>query len=143
MMLLWLANISGQYMFIFQILYSPTIVFVKLAILLQYLCLLAPARQINPVMFVTARVMIAVILVYYTISTCVTTFACNPRERIWNPLITEYKCLDNTIGILFTCLFNIVSDLIILALPSRAVWKLKIPLKKRISIILLFATGLL
>ncbi|KAI4122827.1 MAG: hypothetical protein LQ341_007264 [Variospora aurantia] len=102
----------------------------------------SPTKQVNPVMFVTARVMIVVILVYYTISTCITTFACNPRERIWNPLITEYQCLDNTIGILFTCLFNIVSDLIILALPSRAVWKLKIPLKKRISIILLFATGL-
>lgn len=130
-------------MYIFQILYSPTIVFVKLAILLQYLGLLAPNKQVNPVMFVTARVMIGVILVYYTISTCITTFACNPRERIWNPLITEYKCLDNTIGILFTCLFNIVSDLIILALPSRTVWKLKIPVKKRISIILLFATGLL
>ncbi|KAL8684505.1 MAG: hypothetical protein Q9224_006309, partial [Gallowayella concinna] len=103
----------------------------------------SPQKQVNPVMFVMARVMIAVILVYYIISTCITTFACNPRERIWNPLITEFKCLDNTIGILFTCLFNIVSDLIILALPSRAVWKLKIPLKKRISIILLFATGLL
>ncbi|KAL8728516.1 MAG: hypothetical protein Q9166_005338 [cf. Caloplaca sp. 2 TL-2023] len=102
------------------ILYSPTIVFVKLAILLQYLCLLAPTKQVNPVMFVMARVMIAVILVYYIISTCITTFACSPREKIWNPLITEFKCLDNTIGILFTCLFNIVSDLIILALPSSA-----------------------
>ncbi|KAL9587618.1 MAG: hypothetical protein Q9203_003435 [Teloschistes exilis] len=129
-------------MYFFQILYSPTIVFVKLAILLQYLGIFAPTKQGNTVMFVTARVMIALILIYYTISTCITTFACNPRERIWNPLITEYKCLNNTIGILFTCLFNIVSDLIILALPSRTVWKLKLPLKKRIKIILLFATGL-
>lgn len=133
----------NYYMYIFQILYSPTIVFVKLAILLQYLCLLAPTRQANPVMFIMSRVMIAVILVYYTISTCITTFACSPRERIWNPLVTEYRCLNNTIGILFTCLFNIVSDIIILALPSRTVWKLQIPLKKKISIILLFATGLL
>lgn len=130
-------------MYIFQILYSPTIVFVKLAILMQYLRLLAPTKTVDPFMYVTARGMIVVILVYYTISTCITAFACLPRERIWNPLVKEYKCLDNTIGILFTCLFNILSDLIILALPTRAVWRLRIPLRKKISIVVLFATGLL
>ncbi|KAF7513290.1 hypothetical protein GJ744_009711 [Endocarpon pusillum] len=133
----------NYWMYIFSILYSPAIVFVKLAILLQYLHLLAPQKSVDPFMFITARVMIAIILVYYTISTCVTAFACNPRERIWNPLITEYSCLNNNIAILFTCLFNIFSDLIILALPTKSVWKLQLPLKKKVSIISLFATGLL
>ena len=117
--------------------------FLKVAILMQYLRLLDPKRTDDPFMYVTARGMIAVILLYHTISTCITAFACNPRERIWNPLVTEYKCLDNTIGILFTCLFNIISDLIILALPTRAVWRLRIPRRKKVSIVLLFATGLL
>lgn len=130
-------------MYIFQILYSPTIVFLKLAILLQYLRLLAPQKTVDPFTFVAARVMIGVILVHYIISTCITAFACNPRERIWNPLVTEYKCLDNTVAILVTCLFNILSDLIILSLPTKSVWRLQIPLRKKINIILLFATGLL
>lgn len=94
-------------------------------------------------MWYSVRVIIVVTGIYYIISAFVTTFACSPREASWNPLITDPKCLNNNAAVLFTCLFNIVSDIIILMLPARAVWKLNIPTKKKIKIVLLFAIGLL
>lgn len=93
-------------------------------------------------MFISARVIIVVTLLYYIISTSMTIFACSPREKIWNPL-TEGHCLNNNLGVFITSLFNIVSDVIILVLPAKTVWSLQIPRSKRIKIVALFATGLL
>ena len=126
-----------------MIIYGPTIFFVKLAILLQYLRMFAPTRSVNPSMWIAARVVIATTFVYYIISTFGTAFACSPRERIWNPLVTDGHCINNNSLILATCVFNIVSDVVILLLPSWMVWKLQIPRKKKIGIVLLFAIGLL
>jgi hypothetical protein len=44
--------------------------------------------------------------------------------------------------IVSTSFFNIASDVFILLLPLRTVWKLQIPTKKKIAISLLFGTGL-
>lgn len=94
-------------------------------------------------MWYTARIIIVVTGIYYTISTFITIFACSPREAIWSPLITDAKCIDNNTVVLITCLFNILSDIIILTLPARAVWQLRIPTRKKVGIVLLFAIGLL
>lgn len=94
-------------------------------------------------MWYSARIIIVVTAIYYIISTMVTTFACSPREAIWDTLITDAKCLDNNINVLVTCLFNIISDIIILMLPARAVFNLRIPTRNKFRIVLLFAIGLL
>jgi len=105
--------------------------------------LFAPQRIINRFMWYSARIIIVVTGIYYTVSAFITTFACSPREAIWNPLITDATCLDNNLLVLITCLFNILSDILILVLPARAVWKLRISTKRKITIVLLFAVGLL
>lgn len=94
-------------------------------------------------MWYSARIIILATGTFYTISTFLTIFACSPREAFWNPLITNGKCLNNDLSTLITCLFNIVSDILILILPARAVWKLRINTKNKIKIVLLFAIGLL
>ncbi|KAL8852327.1 MAG: hypothetical protein Q9221_002823 [Calogaya cf. arnoldii] len=135
--------ITYQWLYVAQILYAPTIFFVKSAILLQYLRLLAPTKSANRTLYISCHVIIVLTLVYYIISTTITIFACSPREKMWNPLITGGHCLNNNAGVLFTSLFNIVSDIIILVLPARSVWKLQIPRAKKSKIVALFATGLL
>ena len=132
-----------QYFYIAEILYAPTIFLVKAAILLQYLRLLVPTKSSNRLLYYSARVIIATTAIYYTITTCVTMFACSPLEKIWNPLIERGHCLDNNMGVLITCVFNIVSDIVILLLPARSVWLLPIPRRKKISIVSLFAIGVL
>jgi hypothetical protein len=94
-------------------------------------------------MWYSARIVIVVTGIYYILSTFLTIFACSPREAIWNPLIPNPRCLNNNTLVLVTCLFNIISDIIILTLPARAVWKLRISTRKKVGIVLLFAIGLL
>ncbi len=135
--------IIRQWVYVIEIVYAPTIFLVKAAILLQYLRLFAPSKSINPFMWYSARSIIVITGIYYTISTFLTIFACSPRDAIWNPLITDSKCLHNNTIVLITCLFNIISDIIILMLPARAVWKLRIPTSNKVKLVLLFAIGLL
>ena len=115
----------------------------KSTILMQYLLVFAPQKSLDPLMWYSARMIIAATGVYYLISSLITMFACSPREAIWNPLVTDSRCLDNNTSVLITCIYNIVSDIIVLVLPTRAVWKLRIPVKNKVRILLLFAIGLL
>ena len=114
-----------------------------MAILLQYLRLFAPQKVLDPFMWYGARIVIAVAGLFYCITAFITIFACSPREAIWNPFITSSYCIDDEMLILIICLFNILSDIVILLLPARAVWKLRIPTRHKIRIVLLFAIGLL
>ncbi len=94
-------------------------------------------------MWYSARIVIIVAGIFYTISGFITIFACSPLEANWNPLIIDARCLNNNMLVLIVCLFNIMSDITILILPARAVWKLRIPTSNKLKILLLFAIGLL
>jgi hypothetical protein len=45
--------------------------------------------------------------------------------------------------VLASAMFNIISDIVILLLPVKSIWQLRISTKKKFAIIALFATGLL
>ena len=67
-------------------------------------------------------------------------FACIPREKLWNPTVSG-RCISTDASIVATGFVNVASDLSILFLPLYAVWKLKIPLKKKVAIGAVFGTG--
>ena len=94
-------------------------------------------------MWYGARIIIVVAGIFYCASALITIFTCSPLEAIWNPFVPNSHCVNNEILVLSICLFNIISDIIILILPASAVWKLRIPTRQKIQIVLLFAIGLL
>ncbi|KAL9613858.1 MAG: hypothetical protein Q9204_008868 [Flavoplaca sp. TL-2023a] len=125
-----------------EILYSPVISIIKTVILLQYIRIFAPNRSIDPLLFFTSWTLIILTILWNFACFWVSIFACSPVEKFWNTLITDGKCLNFALNILLTCLFNIITDTLILVLPSRAVWRLQIPIKKKSAITSLFAIGL-
>ena len=139
----WPLTDYEKWLYVVQIVYAPTIFLIKTSILLQYLNLFAPEKVLDPFMWYSARTIIVVSGIYYTISTFLTIFACSPREAIWNPLITNPKCINRNAGVPPICLYNITSDIIILILAARAVWNLRLPYRTKLRIVLLFALGLL
>lgn len=126
-----------------QVLYAPALFLAKTAILLQYLRIFAPQKILNRFMWYGARIIITAAGIFYSACVLITIFACSPREAMWNPLVTKYCCVNNEALNLTICLFNIFSDIIILILPARCVWRLRIPMEQKIRIVLLFAIGLL
>ncbi|KAF1960427.1 hypothetical protein CC80DRAFT_293675 [Byssothecium circinans] len=133
---LYWANIA-------QIVYCPLSFAVKMAILLQYLRLFAPSRQINRTMWYGAWIMIASCSVLYLVLLFWTAFYCYPRQAIWDKLTPGLKCHDVNNITLAQGAFNMVSDVIILLLPTTGLWKLNVPLGRKIAVTILFGTGLL
>ncbi|KAF6227624.1 hypothetical protein HO173_012153 [Letharia columbiana] len=133
-MLYWI-NISA-------VVYGFVVFFIKLSILLQYLRIFAPTRKGNMFIYVGVHLCIWTNLVFYLTETVFEIAICTPREKIWNPLMTTGHCFSVDVTFQATGVFNVISDFAILILPMPCVWRLRLPLKKKILMTTIFATGL-
>lgn len=68
--------------------------------------------------------------------------ACEPRAKIWDPTVPG-KC-NNVLAILiFSGSWNVFSDLAILLLPLYVIWRLQLPVKRKLGVSVVFAAGTL
>lgn len=125
------------------IVYVPGVFFIKLSILLQYLRIFVPDRKGNLATFIAIQICIWFIFSFSVIYLFWNIFLCNPREKLWNPLITTGHCYNSNTDAESSGIFNVVSDFAILLLPMPCLWKLQMPMRKKILMVGVFATGLL
>ncbi|KAL4798901.1 hypothetical protein BDV19DRAFT_356378 [Aspergillus venezuelensis] len=119
----------------FECTYSVTIGLIKIAILLLY-SRIFPTRS-----FLIATYILGGIAVAWSIAiVCVSIFQCTPIARTWNSALPG-TCINLKGMFIGNAVPNIVTDIAILSLPVRAVWKLQAPLASRLSIIGLFLLG--
>ncbi|KAI9842653.1 MAG: hypothetical protein M1837_007020 [Sclerophora amabilis] len=130
------------YINVTSILYGPTVFVVKLSILLQYLRIFVPVPKSNRIMYWGIILTIGGNLVFYTVHMFIGIFACNPREKMWNKLITEGHCHDANKIYISSGYLNVASDFIIFFLPLSNIWKLRMPLRRKIGVSAVFAIGL-
>jgi hypothetical protein len=85
------------------------------------------------------RICEAFIAGFYIAITIVKIFGCNPRPRIWDRSIPG-TCVD--IGALLNAsgFFNLLRDVIILLIPVKSVWNLKMK-RKTFLVIGVFTVG--
>lgn len=101
----------------------------------------APNRTVNLVLYVTIQLLMWTIGLFYVVDTGFLIGMCNPREKIWNRLMTTGHCFNANAVFQATGIFNLISDFAILIIPIFPIWKLQMPLKNKIMIIAIFATG--
>jgi hypothetical protein len=65
---------------------------------------------------------------------------CRPVTYNWNKTITG-TCADVALAYLFAGISNLLIDLIIVALPLPMLWKLQLPVAKKIGISAMFSIG--
>ncbi|KAF2463075.1 uncharacterized protein BDR25DRAFT_298608 [Lindgomyces ingoldianus] len=126
------------YFYIESIIYGPIIFCTKLAILLMYLRLLIPSRW-SP-LWTSVHVFIAICAAFYTGLTLVKIFQCNPIPRTWDKSI-HGKCINTPVLLQVSGLFNTITDALILLVPVRAVWDLKMTWKKKVAVCAVFGIG--
>lgn len=132
------ANICLQWFNATAIAYGLTIMVTKLSILMLYRRIFIPPRW--GVFDIILRVLKCVVILFY-VSTSIVKFAqCSPRPKIWNPQLPG-TCINindllNTSG-----MFNFVTDVLILLIPVKAVWKLHMKKKKKLQIVAIFTVG--
>ena len=81
---------------------------------------------------------------FYTASTIIALARCHPRDRVWKFWKAKGHCLSFKYYIyLGTGMFNVVSDFAILILPMAPIWKLQMPVKRKIMMVMVFATGVM
>ncbi|KAI4217415.1 MAG: hypothetical protein LQ351_000010 [Letrouitia transgressa] len=82
----------------------------------------------------------AVLCAFYIASTIAKIWECTPRSKIWDKEIPG-RCVDRSKLFTSSGIFNTVTDVIILLIPVKVVWKLQIDKKRKLGIILVFTVG--
>ncbi|KAJ8130470.1 hypothetical protein O1611_g3160 [Lasiodiplodia mahajangana] len=121
--------------------YLSSILSIKAAIILEWLRIFNPSGERNTFFWLGYAILVLNTL-FYASAIFVENFTCFPQEKIWDKTIPG-GCIDVSENYIITAAFNVFSDIVILALPQRVVWKLKMTTKRKISVSLVFAVGIL
>lgn len=122
-----------------DILYSPTMCLVKLTVLVQIGQVFATTGK--RLFFFLLGLSIAIIM-FYTTTMLFRILACIPRAKIWDPA-TKGKCFNSDAAITSSAALNVVIDFILLLVPIERTWRLQMPMKRKIAVSAVFATGFL
>lgn len=125
---------------VIEIVYGPTIWLAKLSVLLQYKHIFTPTKKPG-IVYWSIHALIWGNFLFYFADTLVVILECRPRAKIWNFLLPG-TCLNGTANFIVTGAWNVLSDWFILGLPLYAIWQLKMPLRRKVSVGAVFATGL-
>lgn len=112
----------------------------KVAILLLYRRVFSPLAQ--GLFEKTIRLFITILCLFYVATFFVKIFLCVPRARIWNKSVPG-TCLDNAAVLNTNGIFNLLTDVIILLIPLKAVWNLQLDRRRKIGVVMVFTLGFL
>lgn len=118
-----------------QIFYKFTINLTKLSILCLYL------RIFSQTWFRRTCWTCVVLIFAYAISSIVATiFQCTPIPRFWNRKLPG-TCIDVTAFWYANAIYNIITDIVILASVPPVVWKLRLPQRQKLGLTVVFGLG--
>ncbi|KAF6514527.1 hypothetical protein HZS61_005661 [Fusarium oxysporum f. sp. conglutinans] len=99
--------------------------------LLTFYLQVSPQKWFRRVIFVT----IAFVVLYTIIIASLLLFGCQPRETAWGPyLFATGKCIDYAVMYIIIAVANIISDIVLFAIPMPMIVQLKIPLGQKIGL---------
>lgn len=88
------------------------------------------------------NILLCINILFYLSVIIARELSCIPRERIWDKTVPG-TCIQGMLIPITSATINCISDIIILILPQRIIWKLKMTRKKKLGLSLVFATGIL
>ncbi|KAK2055581.1 hypothetical protein LY76DRAFT_628233 [Colletotrichum caudatum] len=126
-----------KWTYISNLLYSPAAFFTKMALILLTVRVFSVSTGVVRALYST----MVFFLLYYITMEFLKAFVCNPVQAYWDPTIPNLRCINQTI--LFICDTSIamLSDLVILGVPTVLAWRLRVSTAKKLKIILLLGTG--
>ncbi|KAF5562457.1 monocarboxylate transporter 2 [Fusarium phyllophilum] len=99
--------------------------------LLTFYLQVSPQKWFRRAIFVT----IAFVVLYTIIIASLLLFGCQPRETAWDPyLFASGKCIDYAVMYIIIAVANIISDIVLFAIPIPMIVRLKMPLGQKIGL---------
>jgi len=132
----WAAR-AIQTLYVCEIFYYASIFLIKMSIMFLYWRL---ASEFRNHFYYGTVVTIAVLCTHFLTTIIVLSVQCIPLEKYWNPTASGH-CINITAFFYSTNVFTIATDLVMLALPMRTVWKLKRPGGQKVGVIAAFMCG--
>ncbi|KAF2647652.1 hypothetical protein K491DRAFT_614247 [Lophiostoma macrostomum CBS 122681] len=121
--------------------YSDAIGFMKAAILLSWSKIFNPLRISNAFSW-ACQVVLGLNVLYYVISAIVINIECTPHAKIWDKTILEGRCIDTNALYLSGTIVNLISDVVILILPQKVIWRLHTSKQKKLGVSVIFGIGI-
>lgn len=112
----------------------------KLTILSIYRRVFVPHRA--SMFNIILRILEGVTIAFYFSITVVKIFECKPRARIWKRTLPG-TCININAMLSASGMFNFVTDVLILFVPVKSVWNLKMKKARKIRIVLVFTFALM
>ncbi|KAM0417297.1 hypothetical protein ACHAPT_012678 [Fusarium lateritium] len=119
----------------FECIYVTAVMLVKLALLLMYLRIF-PSRGFRQ----CAAVIAAIVVGWWIAIVAVSIFQCTPIKKAWMPWIGG-SCINLKASFIGNAIPNIGTDVAILCMPMRQIWKLHANLAQRLSLCVMFLLG--
>ncbi|RDW69039.1 uncharacterized protein DSM5745_08799 [Aspergillus mulundensis] len=127
----------GVWTLVATIFYAWAVVLSKLSILAFYLRL-SPQKWFRMLTFALMGITTCYVLVY----TFLFLFRCNPIAQNWDITITSGSCIDTRTIMTVLSVANILMDVATLLLPIPVIMRLNMRLAQRISVVLIFSSGI-
>lgn len=123
-------------LWICQVMYTTALTLVKISIIASYVRIF-PTVTIRRVMYVLAVLIMAV----WIVNIFTTIFQCTPIEGAWN-FEVQPKCISVMKVYYFSTAFSILTDILLVVVPLPLFWKLKLPVREKWIVTVLFGLGL-
>lgn len=124
-----------QLVYAFEPLYITTAGIIKISVLLMY-------HRIFPVRYVKigGLILAAITLAWVISIDLLAIFQCTPIAKAYDRTLPGH-CISLKGALIGNGVPNFVTDILILALPSKLIWGLQASLWQRVSVIAVFLTG--
>ncbi|KAI4127765.1 MAG: hypothetical protein LQ338_003039 [Usnochroma carphineum] len=129
-----------QAFYLSQTLYKLTVNATKISTCYLFLRIF-PAAQ-NPRFAFATRLVIAYIFLYMLASVVATVVECVPVQRAWDRGV-EGHCIDTTAFWYANAVSNVLGDVLVLGLPGRMVWGLRMRRGDKVGLVVVMGFGVL
>ena len=119
-------------------LYTPAIAMVKFSILLLYVRVF-PGVQFRRFVYGMG----IVVALWWVTCQCITVFECTPIHFFWTGTPSTGHCVHIRAYFIGQAIPNIITDLLIMALPLPPIWKLNLPRRQKFALSGVFLLGCL
>lgn len=120
-----------------QVLWSTTVTFVKISILLLY-CKVSPLTWL-----IWSARCVGLACIGYTLGTILSAFlVCQPLPFYWDTTVEGGHCGDQFLSYILTGSINITTDVMTLLLPIPSPMRLEMSLSRKLTLVATFACGL-
>jgi hypothetical protein len=119
-----------------QIFYAVALTIIKISILLLYISLF-PTEGIR----LAARIIGALCLAWGIETALVGIFSCNPVRAFWITTIENKICINTSMWFIVNSSMGALLDVVILVLPIRKVWGLRMSLRQKVVVSGMFLLG--